>query len=256
MIFQFIIPISVVVCLLCAWSAYTLPADILGKIFFFGLAVFGLAYILPIGPMNDPAFFLPYPLIICFALVSAFTFFSVWAKLMHFGIVVFFALFSLFTAKARPVCRTLFYSKKLNCCILLLCLLAAPYSVYETIKVPNVRHVTLVYENLPRELKNYTIAQITDTHTGLIFTKAWQEAVVQKIMEQKPNLIVHTGDIGDARPQKIAESLEPLQKLSAPDGVYFVFGNHERKLSHAFFLAGIFQGTSPDCTGKSNCLYT
>lgn len=227
MIFQFIIPISVVVCLLCAWSAYTLPADILGKIFFFGLEVFGLAYILPIGPMNDPAFFLPYPLIICFALVSAFTFFSVWAKLMHFGIVVFFALFSLFTAKARPVCRTLFYSKKLNCCILLLCLLAAPYSVYETIKVPNVRHVTLVYENLPRELKNYTIAQITDTHTGLIFTKAWQEAVVQKIMEQKPNLIVHTGDIGDARPQKIAESLEPLQKLSAPDGVYFVFGNHE-----------------------------
>lgn len=227
MIFQFIIPISVVVCLLFAWGAYAFPVGIFGKILFFVLTVFGLAYILPIGPIYDPALFLPYPLIICLALVSAFAFFYVWAKLMHFGIVILFAFVSLCSKKARPICKTLFCSKKLNCCLVFLCLLAAPYSVYETIKVPEVRHVALAYENLPRELENYTIAQITDTHTGLIFTKAWQEAVVQKIMEQKPNLIVHTGDIGDARPQIIAESLEPLQKLSAPDGVYYVFGNHE-----------------------------
>lgn len=227
MIFQFIIPISLVVCLLFAWSAYTLPVGFFGKILFFVLMVFGLAYILPIGPMYDPALFLPYPLIICFALISAFAFFSVWAKLMHFSIVILFAIISLCYTKARPICKTLFYSKKINCCIIFLCLLASPYSVYETIKVPAIKHINLAYDKLPQELENYTIAQITDTHTGLIFTKSWQEAVVQKIMEQKPQLIVHTGDIGDTRPQKIAESLAPLQKLFAPDGVYFVFGNHE-----------------------------
>lgn len=227
MIFQFILPLSLVVCLLFAWSAFTLPVGIFGKILFFALTVFGLTYILPIGPIYDPALFLPYPLIICFALLSAFAFFYVWAKLMHFSIAVFFALLALFSARARQICKRLFCSKKLNCCLVFLCLLAAPYSVYETIKVPDVRHVTLFYDNLPQELENYTIAQITDTHTGLIFTKVWQEAVVQKIMEQKPQLIVHTGDIGDTRPQKIAESLAPLQKLSAPDGVYYVFGNHE-----------------------------
>lgn len=227
MIFQFIIPISVLVCLLMAWSAYTLPVGIFGKILFFILTVFGLAYILPIGPRYDPALFLPYPFILAFALLSAFAFFFVWAKLMHFSIAVFFALLSLFFAKAKQIRKTLFCSKKINCSIIFLCLLASPYSVYETIKVPDIRHVTLAYENLPPELENYTIAQITDTHTGLIFSKTWQEAVVQKIMEQKPRLIVHTGDIGDARPQEIASSLAPLQKLSAPDGVYYVFGNHE-----------------------------
>lgn len=227
MIFQFIIPLSVVVCLLFAWSAYTLPVGIFGKILFFILSVFGLAYILPLGPRYDPALFLPYPLIICFALLSAFAFFSVWAKLMHFSIVVLFVLLSLCFTKTKQIRNTLFCSKKINCSIIFLCLLASPCSVYETIKVPPVKHVTLVYENLPPELENYTIAHITDTHTGLIFTKAWLEAVVQKIMEQKPKLIVHTGDIGDARPQEIGESLVPLQKLSAPDGVYYVFGNHE-----------------------------
>lgn len=227
MIFQFIIPISIVVCLLFAWSAYTLPGGIFGKILFFVLSVFGLAYILPLGPIYDPALFLPYPLIIYFALLSAFAFFYVWAKLMHFSIIIVLTLLSVFAAKAKQIRNTLFFSKKLNCCIVFLCLFASPYSVYETVKVPDIRHVTLVYENLPRELENYTIAQITDTHTGLLFTRAWQEAVVQEIMEQTPQLIVHTGDIGDARPQEIAESLAPLQKLSAPDGVYYVFGNHE-----------------------------
>lgn len=235
MIFQFIIPIALVVCLLFAWSAFTLPIGMFGKILFFALTVFGLAYILPIGPIYDPALFLPYPLIICFALLSAFAFFYVWAKLMHFSIAVIFALPALFSAKARVICKTLFCSRKLNCCLVFLCLLAAPYSVYETIKVPDVRHVTLFYDTLPRELENYTIAQITDTHTGLIFTKAWQEAVVQRIMEQKPQLIVHTGDIGDTRPLKIAESLASLQKLSAPDGVYYVFGNHENYHTLAFW---------------------
>lgn len=235
MIFQFIIPISAVVCLLFAWGAYAFPVGILGKILFFVLTVFGLAYVLPLGPMYDSALFLPYPLIICLALVSAFAFFYVWAKLMHFGIVILFAFVSLCYKKARPICKKLFCSKKLNCCLVFLCLLAAPYSVYETIKVPAIKHVNLVYDKLPQELENYAIAQITDTHTGLIFTKAWQEAVMQKIMEQKPNLIVHTGDIGDARPQIINESLEPLQKLSAPDGVYYVFGNHENYHTLAFW---------------------
>lgn len=235
MIFQFIIPIALVVCLLFAWSAFTLPVGMFGKILFFALTVFGLAYILPIGPIYDPALFLPYPLIICLALLSAFAFFYVWAKLMHFSIAVIFALPALFSAKVRAICKTLFCSRKLNCCLVFLCLLAAPYSVCETIKVPDVRHVTLFYDTLPQELENYTIAQITDTHTGLIFTKAWQEAVVQKIMEQKPQLIVHTGDIGDTRPQKIAESLAPLQELSAPDGVYYVFGNHENYHTLAFW---------------------
>lgn len=227
MIFQFIIPISVVVCILFGWSACTLPVGITGKIVFFLITVFGLAYILPIGPVYDPALCLPYPLIIVFALVSTFAFFYLWAKLLHFFLAAVLSVLALFFAKIRTIHKILWKSKKINSAVILLCLLAAPCSVYETIKVPAIKRVTLSYANLPPKLEGYTIAQITDTHTGLIFTKEWQEDVVQKIMNEKPDLIVHTGDIGDTKPQNIAESLAPLNKLSAPDGVYYVFGNHE-----------------------------
>ena len=132
-----------------------------------------------------------------------------------------------FLQKSEKYIKFFGNQKKINGAVILLCLLAAPCSVYETIKVPAIKHITLSYANLPPELEGYTIAQITDTHTGLIFTKEWQEDVVQKIMNEKPDLIVHTGDIGDTKPQNIAESLAPLNKLSAPDGVYYVFGNHE-----------------------------
>lgn len=227
MIFQFLVPISVVVCALFGWSASALPVGLAGKIVFFFITVFGLAYILPIGPIYDPALYLPYELIICFAFVSAFAFFYLWAKLLHFFLALLISLLALISVNIRKIYKTLWLSKKINCAFIFICLLAAPYSVYETIKVPNVKHLTLAYANLPPELEGYTIAQITDTHTGLIFTKDWQEAVVQKIMQEQPKLIVHTGDIGDTRPQTIADSLAPLKKFSAPDGVYYVFGNHE-----------------------------
>lgn len=75
MIFQFLVPISLAVCIVFAWGAYTLPFSSKGKCFFFALNVFGLAYIIPIGPFLDPARYLPYPLVLGLALLSAFAFF-------------------------------------------------------------------------------------------------------------------------------------------------------------------------------------
>lgn len=227
MISQFLIPIFILVCTVSAWGACCLPAPRTGKILFFLLCVFGLAYIVPLGPYFDPALYLPYAAVLAFAVVSAFAFFYFWMKVMHFSIILFPAFFSIFAAKYRAFSKTLLLSPKINTAEILCCAVLAVFSVYSTVKVPAINRVSLYYKDLPDTLNGYTIAQITDTHTGLLFRKNWQEGVVQKIMAEKPDLIVHTGDIGDARPQDIAEHLAPLQKLSAPDGVYYVFGNHE-----------------------------
>ena len=40
-------------------------------------------------------------------------------------------------------------------------------------------------------------------------------------------MIVLTGDIGDGDPEVLSEDLEPLRRLRAPQGVYYVTGNHE-----------------------------
>ncbi len=235
MIFQFLVPISLAVCIVFAWGAYTLPFSSKGKCFFFALNVFGLAYIIPIGPFLDPARYLPYPLVLGLALLSAFAFFYFWIKIMQIGIAIILFIILIWYKKIKSIRNAAFTSCKVNILLISLCLITAPYSVYETTKVPRVKHVTLKYETLPNELENYTIALLTDTHTGLIFQEKWQENVVRKIMETKPQLIVHTGDIGDVKPQDIKKHLAPLKNFSAPDGVYYVFGNHENYHTLAYW---------------------
>jgi predicted MPP superfamily phosphohydrolase len=46
-------------------------------------------------------------------------------------------------------------------------------------------------------------------------------------MSEKPDLIALTGDLVDAAVARIPEHVEPLSRLSAPLGVYYVTGNHE-----------------------------
>ena len=119
---------------------------------------------------------------------------------MQIGIAIVLFIISIWYKKTKSIRNAAFTSCKVNILLISICLITAPYSVYETTKVPRVKHVTLKYETLPEELENYTIALLTDTHTGLIFQEKWQENIVRKIMEAKPQLIVHTGDIGDVKP--------------------------------------------------------
>lgn len=106
MIFQFLIPISLAVCIVFAWGAYALPFSAKGKFFFFALNVFGLAYVIPIGPLLDPARYLPYPLVLGLASLSAFAFFYFWIKIMQIGIVIILFIISIWYKKNKvnPKC--------------------------------------------------------------------------------------------------------------------------------------------------------
>ncbi len=227
MISQFIFPILCIVSIFLVWGAYCLPFSLRGKCLFFIFSLFGLAYIVPIGPFLDPIKILPSPLPVCLTLISAFSFFYLWSKVMHLSITLLFCVISIGFKPFRPYGKKLFLSRKINTALILACILLSGTAVYSTLSVPNVKTVTLYCKNLPPELDGYRIAHMTDTHIGPLFPKKWTEQVTDKIMAEKPDLIVHTGDIGDERPQDIAEHLAPLKKLSAPDGVYFIFGNHE-----------------------------
>lgn len=127
------------------------------KMFFLALNVLGLTYIIPIGPFLDPARYLPYPLVLGLALLSAFAFFYFWIKIMQIGIAIILFIISIWYKKIKSIRNAAFTSCKVNILLISLCLITAPYSVYETTKVPRVKHVTLKYETLPNELENYTI---------------------------------------------------------------------------------------------------
>ncbi len=94
-----------------------------------------------------------------------------------------------------------------------------------------VKEVPFASSDLPKEFDGYRVLQISDLHIGTI---AGYPDVVRKMVrlvnDQRPDLIVFTGDLVN----HIATELDSVQTilagLQAPDGVYSVLGNHDYSL--------------------------
>lgn len=91
-----------------------------------------------------------------------------------------------------------------------------------------LRQHTLRFSGLPSYLQGFTIGQISDTHLGPYFSLERFDAALQLLKQQKPDLLVMTGDLADdlslLRPA--LDRLNALQPL-IPRGIYFCLGNHE-----------------------------
>jgi len=90
-----------------------------------------------------------------------------------------------------------------------------------------VKPVEVVLPNLPPAFDGFTIAQLTDLHLGAMRRGDWVREVVERTNGLKPDLIAVTGDLADAAPSQLPDEVDMLGKLSAPQGVFFVTGNHE-----------------------------
>jgi hypothetical protein len=94
-------------------------------------------------------------------------------------------------------------------------------------RVARIKRVDVPIAGLPRELDGYAIAQISDIHVGPTIKRAYLNAIVNKVNALKPDAIAVTGDLVDGSVQRLALHTAPLSRLAAPDGVFFVTGNHE-----------------------------
>jgi hypothetical protein len=94
-------------------------------------------------------------------------------------------------------------------------------------RVARVVKVEVPIAGLPEDLHGYSIAQISDIHVGPTIRRPYLNAIVTKVNALKPDAIAITGDLVDGSVQRLALHTEPLARLSAPDGAFFVTGNHE-----------------------------
>ncbi|MGO4474710.1 metallophosphoesterase [Massilia sp. 2TAF26] len=94
-------------------------------------------------------------------------------------------------------------------------------------RLARVVKVDVPIAGLPRELEGYAIAQISDIHVGPTIKRAYLNAIVNKVNSLKADAIAVTGDLVDGSVQRLAMHTQPLERLAAPDGVFFVTGNHE-----------------------------
>ena len=79
---------------------------------------------------------------------------------------------------------------------------------------------------LPAEWDGLSLVQLTDLHFRGAVTRAYFEAVCEQAAALKPDLFVFTGDLLDD-PRLIAWLPDTLGKLTAPQGQYFILGNHD-----------------------------
>lgn len=91
----------------------------------------------------------------------------------------------------------------------------------------DVKKLKLNYENLPNAFKGLKIVHISDIHSGSLTNKEAVIKGVEKILEQKPDLILFTGDLVNNVADEMKDLVDVFDKLKAPLGVYSVLGNHD-----------------------------
>ena len=90
-----------------------------------------------------------------------------------------------------------------------------------------VRSVEIPIADLPASLHGFTIVQISDIHVGPTIKRAYLEAIVDAVNDLGADLIAVTGDLVDGSVHELAQHTQPMARLCARHGAYFVTGNHE-----------------------------
>ncbi len=107
-----------------------------------------------------------------------------------------------------------------------------------------VTHATIRLANLPEAWRGRKAALISDLHLGHVRNGNFLRRMVSLILSEGPDAIFIAGDLYDGTYIDAQKAAAPLSKLSAPQGVYFVAGNHEQfrdedKYVHAVKAAGV-----------------
>ncbi len=107
--------------------------------------------------------------------------------------------------------------------------LAIVLSVRGSIKameVPEVYTQEIFIQDLPTQLENFSLIQLSDLHVGSMQGAEWLEKIVQKVNAQNVDMVVITGDTNDNSPA-FAPQMLSLQSLKSTYGTLGVVGNHE-----------------------------
>jgi uncharacterized protein len=89
------------------------------------------------------------------------------------------------------------------------------------------KRVKLAYKNLPASFRGLKIVQISDIHSGSFTDKQAVLKGVERILKEKPDLILFTGDLVNDRAIEMDSYMDVFNRLTAPMGVFSTLGNHD-----------------------------
>ncbi|MHB8909721.1 MAG: metallophosphoesterase [Syntrophales bacterium] len=124
-----------------------------------------------------------------------------------------------------PAARTLFLVP-LGVALIIGC-----YGFFEARQI-RTEWVEIRSAKIPRAAGKIRIVQISDVHIGVLVRQGRLAAMLRKVREASPDLLIATGDLVDGQLDSMAEAAAQLREIRPRLGKYAVTGNHE-------FYAGI-----------------
>ncbi len=85
----------------------------------------------------------------------------------------------------------------------------------------------LSFADLPAAFDGFTITQISDIHSGSFRNKEKIQYGVDLINQQKPDLLLFTGDLVNNKATEMTSWIDIFGALKAPFGKYAILGNHD-----------------------------
>ena len=106
---------------------------------------------------------------------------------------------------------------------------AAGYPVFVERQIILETHYRIHIPNLPRIFQGFRIVHLTDLHHGFLVPLSVIEGVVRRVNRIPRDVVVCTGDYVHEKngTAEIDRVWPVLSKLSAPEGVFSVLGNHD-----------------------------
>lgn len=101
------------------------------------------------------------------------------------------------------------------------------WGVVEARRVPRVRTVEVSIPGLGPALDGLRLVVVTDTHFAALDRLRWSERVVEVVNAQRPDIACHAGDLADGSVAKRHAQVDPLGKVEAELGRFYITGNHE-----------------------------
>ncbi|MET7769563.1 metallophosphoesterase [Nocardia sp. NPDC005366] len=101
------------------------------------------------------------------------------------------------------------------------------YGIVEARRVPRVRTVDVDIPGLGPGLDGLRLVVVTDTHYAALDRLGWSERVVELVNAQQPDIACHAGDLADGSVARRHRQVDPLGKVEAPLGRFYITGNHE-----------------------------
>ncbi len=92
---------------------------------------------------------------------------------------------------------------------------------------PHIERLVIETEKLPADIKSLKIMQVSDIHFSPIISAEKAEDIKRIALQEKPYIIVSTGDLLDRSIRNSGDVAEVMRSIDAPGGKFAVTGNHE-----------------------------